>query len=138
MQVCSNREWYDQSRRLLPLLDTRGATCVTKVTAIHKRILDRIERSPTDVYREPPSARLIGGRARLVIASSHGPRCHAAEEVAGEIARHIPQLADQRKLNETLTFAALAAMPIEWTQATRYTRHRVDALARITARDPDD
>jgi hypothetical protein len=39
---------------------------------------------------------LIGGRARLVIASPHGPRCVAAEAVALEIARHIPRLATQR------------------------------------------
>jgi creatinine amidohydrolase/Fe(II)-dependent formamide hydrolase-like protein len=36
---------------------------------------------------------LIGGRARLVIASAHGPRCVAAEAVAEEVARHLPRLA---------------------------------------------
>ena len=50
---------------------------------------------------------LIGGRARLVIASPRGPRCLAAEAVAVEIARHIPPLAARRGLDATLMFAAL-------------------------------
>jgi hypothetical protein len=37
-----------------------------------------------------------------VIASSHGPRCVAAEVVADEIARHIPRLAAKRGLDPTL------------------------------------
>jgi hypothetical protein len=60
---------------------------------------------------------LIGGRARLVIASAHPPRCVAAEAVAVEIARHIPRLANQRRLDPALLFAALQVMPIEWRPA---------------------
>ncbi len=37
-----------------------------------------------------------------MIASSHGPRCVAAEVVADEIARHIPRLAAKRGLDPTL------------------------------------
>jgi hypothetical protein len=57
---------------------------------------------------------LIDGRARLVIASPHPPRCVAAEAVALEIARHIPRLASKRRLDPALLLAALQVMPIDW------------------------
>jgi predicted nucleic acid-binding protein len=73
-----------------------------------------------------------------VIASTHGPRCIAAEAVAVEIARHIPRLANQRHLDPALLFAALQVMPIEWKPAADYGDRRQDAEQRIAARDPDD
>lgn len=81
---------------------------------------------------------LIGGRARLVIASTHGPRCVAADTVGVEIARHIPRLATKRRLDPALLFAALQAMPVEWIPETDYDEARDDAKRRIAARDPDD
>jgi predicted nucleic acid-binding protein len=81
---------------------------------------------------------LIGGRARLVIASPHGPRCVATEVVADEIARHIPGLAAKRGLNPALLLAALQVMPVQWTPAADYEDRREDAEQRIAARDPDD
>jgi phytoene synthase len=51
-QVRRNREWYDRSLSLLPLLDTRSESCIAQVTANHTRILDRIERSVSHVSRE--------------------------------------------------------------------------------------
>lgn len=83
-------------------------------------------------------AALIGGRARLIIASPHGPRCIAAEAVAAEITRHIPRLAAKRGLDPALLFAALRVMPIDWTAAADYDRQRAEAERRIAARDPDD
>ena len=73
-----------------------------------------------------------------MIASSHGPRCLAAEAVADEIARHIPRLAAKRGLDPTLLYAALAVMPIDWKSAPEYEDHREEAESRIAARDPDD
>jgi predicted nucleic acid-binding protein len=81
---------------------------------------------------------LIGGRARLVIASPHGPRCVAAEAVAVEIPRHIPRLANKRRLDAALLFAALQVMPVEWKPAADYDDRREAAENRIAARDPDD
>lgn len=81
---------------------------------------------------------LIGGRARLVIASAHGPRCLAVEAVAVEVARHIPRLVDQRGLDSTLLFAALQAMPIDWKLSAEYEHRRQQAEDRIASRDPDD
>jgi phytoene synthase len=46
-----NRDWYDRGLALLPLLDARGAECVRAAAGNHMRVLDRIERSPTDVLR---------------------------------------------------------------------------------------
>jgi len=72
-----------------------------------------------------------------VIASTHGPRCVAVDAVAVEIARHIPRLADKRKLDPALLLAALQVMPIEWKAASVYEYHHDAAESRIAARDPD-
>jgi phytoene synthase len=68
-QVRRNREWYERSRPLLPLLDTRGAACIADATTIHKRILDRIERSPTHFSREPTSA--VASQTDSIAATSY-------------------------------------------------------------------
>jgi predicted nucleic acid-binding protein len=81
---------------------------------------------------------LIGGRARLVIASQRGPKCVATQAVAEEIARHLPRLATKRGLDQALLFAALQVMPIEWKAAADYEDQRAQAEQRIAARDPDD
>jgi predicted nucleic acid-binding protein len=77
---------------------------------------------------------LIGGRARLAIAFPHPPRCVAAKAVALEIARHIPRLANKRRLDRALLFAALQVMPIEWKPTADYHGHRDQAERRIAAR----
>lgn len=81
---------------------------------------------------------LIGGRARLVVASLGGPTCIATQAVAEEIARHLPTLAIKRKLDQALLFAALQVMPIDWRAASEYEHYREEAEKRIAARDPDD
>ena len=81
---------------------------------------------------------MIGGRARLVIASAHGPRCLAADTGAAEIIRHIPRLAEQRKLDAMTLFAALKAMPVEWKPPEAYADRFKEATERMAARDPDD
>lgn len=81
---------------------------------------------------------MIGGRARLVIASPHGPQCVATNVIAEEIARHLPKLAAKRRLNEQTLLAALHAMPIDWRPPADYEDQREDAHSRIAHRDPDD
>lgn len=73
-----------------------------------------------------------------MIASVHGPRCIAADVVAAEISRHIPRLAQQRGLDQALSFAALAVMPVEWKAAAEYEDQRHEAERRIAQRDSDD
>lgn len=73
-----------------------------------------------------------------MIASPHGPRCVAAEAVAVEIARHVPRLAAQRRLDAALLFAALQVMPVDWRHSADYDGKREEAERRIAARDPDD
>ncbi len=50
-QARRNREWYARGLALLPLLDARGAAYVEARAGTHTRLLERIERSPTDVLR---------------------------------------------------------------------------------------
>ena len=40
------REWFDRGLGLVPLLDTRSASCVLAMTGIYRRLLGRIEESP--------------------------------------------------------------------------------------------
>jgi phytoene synthase len=50
-EAARDREWFDRGLQLLPMLDPRSAACVAAMTGIYRRILDRIERSPSDVLR---------------------------------------------------------------------------------------
>jgi predicted nucleic acid-binding protein len=81
---------------------------------------------------------LIGGRARLILASPHGPACVSPQAVAEEIARHLPRLAAKRGLDEAELLAALQVMPIKWKPTTDYEDQRAEAEKRIAERDPDD
>jgi phytoene synthase len=74
-QVRRNREWYDRSLALRPLLDTRGASCVAEATAIHERILDRIERRTAHVSREP-----VAGSTRITVVelANNNGQAHAS------------------------------------------------------------
>jgi phytoene synthase len=45
-EVQRAREWFDRGLRLLDLLDARSASCVSAMTGIYRRILDRIDESP--------------------------------------------------------------------------------------------
>jgi phytoene synthase len=40
------REWFDRGLELVPLLDTRSASCVLAMTGIYRRLLERISESP--------------------------------------------------------------------------------------------
>src|SRR5256714_7824295 len=59
------REWFDRGLRLLPLLDSRSASCVRAMTGIYRRILERIERQPGEVLKRrgfpPPLGEGWGG-----------------------------------------------------------------------------
>jgi 15-cis-phytoene synthase len=48
-EVRRAREWFDRGMGLLPLIDGRSASCVSAMTGIYRRILDRIDRSPQGV-----------------------------------------------------------------------------------------
>lgn len=73
-----------------------------------------------------------------MITALHGPRCLAVDAVAVEIARHLPRLAEKRRLDLALLLAALQVMPLDWKPAAEYDSHRGEAQRRISARDPDD
>ena len=50
-QARRNRDWYDRGLAVVPLLDIRGAAYVEALAGPHTRLLERIERSPTDLPR---------------------------------------------------------------------------------------
>lgn len=43
------RRWFERGLRLVPLLDHRSASCVSAMSGIYRRVLDRIERRPLAV-----------------------------------------------------------------------------------------
>jgi phytoene synthase len=45
------RGWFGRGLGLLPLLDARSASCVSAMTGIYRRILDRLERRPEEALR---------------------------------------------------------------------------------------
>ncbi len=45
------REWFDRGLQLLPMLDRRPRACVSAMSGIYARLLDRIERDPLAVTR---------------------------------------------------------------------------------------
>jgi phytoene synthase len=78
-QARRNREWYDRGLALLPLLDARGAAYVEALAGPHTRLLERIERSPTDVVRgriSLPALERVGIAATALTAKAG--QSHAA------------------------------------------------------------
>jgi 15-cis-phytoene synthase len=48
-EVARTREWYRRGLRLLALIDGRSASCVSAMSGIYQRILDRIDENPETV-----------------------------------------------------------------------------------------
>jgi 15-cis-phytoene synthase len=48
-EVARAREWFDRGLGLLGLIDARSGSCVSAMTGIYRRILDRIEEAPEAV-----------------------------------------------------------------------------------------
>jgi 15-cis-phytoene synthase len=48
-EVARAREWFDQGLGLLELVDGRSGSCVSAMTGIYRRILERIDESPSSV-----------------------------------------------------------------------------------------
>jgi phytoene synthase len=51
-QAARGREWFERGLELVPLLDTRSASCVLAMTGIYRRVLERIDESPELVMRQ--------------------------------------------------------------------------------------
>jgi len=48
-EVARAREWFDRGLGLLELIDARSGSCVSAMTGIYRRILERIDREPEAV-----------------------------------------------------------------------------------------
>ncbi|MGZ4201827.1 MAG: presqualene diphosphate synthase HpnD [Thermoleophilaceae bacterium] len=51
-EAARGRDWFERGLELVPLLDTRSASCVLAMTGIYRRVLERIDESPELVMRE--------------------------------------------------------------------------------------
>jgi 15-cis-phytoene synthase len=45
-----NRAWYDEGRKLLPLLDWRSSACTAAMAGIYRRLLENIAEAPSSVF----------------------------------------------------------------------------------------
>jgi phytoene synthase len=54
-EVARAREWFDRGLGLVPLLDARSASCVSAMSGIYRRILERIDRAPQSVLEHTVS-----------------------------------------------------------------------------------
>jgi 15-cis-phytoene synthase len=45
-----NRSWYEEGRKLLPLLDRRSSACTAAMAGIYRRLLEDIAASPSSVF----------------------------------------------------------------------------------------
>jgi len=50
-EAARGREWFDRGLGLVPLLDTRSASCVLAMTGIYRRLLERIDEAPHTVMQ---------------------------------------------------------------------------------------
>jgi predicted nucleic acid-binding protein len=67
-----------------------------------------------------------------------GPSCLAAQEVAEEVVKYLPELAERRELDASLLLAAFSVAPIDWQSPDTYESHRLEAERRMAKRDPED
>ena len=51
-EAARGRAWFERGLELVPLLDTRSASCVLAMTGIYRRVLERIDESPELVMRQ--------------------------------------------------------------------------------------
>jgi phytoene synthase len=45
-----NRTWYDEGRKLLPMLDWRSSACTAAMAGIYRRLLENIAAAPSSVF----------------------------------------------------------------------------------------
>jgi 15-cis-phytoene synthase len=96
-EVGRARSWFSRGLPLLPLLDPRSASCVSAMTGIYRRILDRIERHPEQVVHGrvsiPPSekawvaARSLAEAAGKSLLGMGGRASSPAPDVAPHVER---------------------------------------------------
>ena len=67
-EAARGRAWFERGLELVPLLDTRSASCVLAMTGIYRRVLERIDESPELGMRQRVS--LPGWEKAWVAASS--------------------------------------------------------------------
>jgi predicted nucleic acid-binding protein len=81
---------------------------------------------------------LIGGRARLIIASPRVSEILTTEKALAEVEEYAVVLARRRRIAEDILLLGLAAMPVTVVPQTDYARSLPQARRRIERRDPDD
>ena len=74
----------------------------------------------------------------MVLVDPYAPAVIAAVAVGDEILEHLPSVAQKRKLDLGALLPVLAALPLEWAEAERYSEHEDEARKLMPGRDEED
>ena len=83
-------------------------------------------------------AAVLGGRARLVLASPDIDEVLTTEPTIAEVRKYAALLAEKRRLPADLLFLAGACLPVTVVVPKDYAASMAEAKRRIGRRDPDD
>jgi predicted nucleic acid-binding protein len=81
---------------------------------------------------------LIGGRARLIIASPKVSEILTTEKTLAEVEEYAVVLARRKRIAQDILLLGLAAMPVTVVSQTGYVKSLPQAHRKIALRDPDD
>ena len=73
-----------------------------------------------------------------MLVDPHAPPVIAAVAVGDEVLEHLPSIAHKRKLDLGALLPVLAALPVEWAHAQRYSKHEDEARDVMRGRDEED
>jgi predicted nucleic acid-binding protein len=83
-------------------------------------------------------AAVLGGRARLILASPKVEQVFTAEPTIAEVREYASLLALKRRLAADLLLLAVASLPVTVVPQKDYASSVAEAKRRIGRRDPDD
>jgi predicted nucleic acid-binding protein len=83
-------------------------------------------------------AAVLGGRARLILASPKLEQVFTAEPAIAEVREYAALLARKKRLPADLLLLAVASLPVTIVPPADYASSVAEAKRRIGGRDPDD
>lgn len=83
-------------------------------------------------------AAILGGRARLILASPKVDEVLTTEPTLAEVQEYAAVLAERKRLSADLLLLAVASLPVTVVPQKDYASRLAEARRRIGRRDPDD
>jgi len=83
-------------------------------------------------------ASVLGGRARLILTHPDIEEVLTSGATMAEVEEYVLLLAEKKRLRPQTVLLALAALPVNVINRTRYSRQLSEARRLMGSRDPDD